>query len=582
MARKLSILQQAYRDFFLGMLSEYGVNSPAQLSVEQKKEFFNKIKVGWKIKKNTILEKQKPKTKTKKEGYATIKKVLPPIAIEPKPSYKKRTQLNQEAGAAVIISSPNPKQTKDLCIGFSPNDFFEQAEPYKYPVVKMPEPDALLKLPRKGRALGKGFKEKDFYNALKREFLDLEVHDDFHMVIPHFNRPYEPDIVLVDNNLNLYIDIEIDEPYDGYFRFPTHEEDKDETRDLFFIESGWVVIRFTERQVHLQEYQCIAFIKDVVNSIRNYELEIKSNCKEEKQWDYQQAISWEKVKYREKYLNIDRFGKQLSKSEIFVDVEDQEEIETNLDRTKKFSSNNKQDNIAFEDESHKYHHPKDETGNAEYISVTTLIDRFFPFDLDKFIKGKAKKEGKSEEEVLEEFIKNRDEAAEKGTFLHEQIEYFLTGRAYDGKSKEFQMFLKFHQEVIEKNGFQFVEAEKRVLLDPYNVAGTVDALFKKPNKEEYLILDWKRSKKLVIDCHPRKFGYGYGLSELNHLDNSSYYKYALQQNLYKYILETNYGMPISSMNLIVLHENYDDYCRVSLGEYSREVAIILESINHKI
>ncbi len=119
-------------------------------------------------------------------------------------------------------------------------------------------------------------------------------------------------------------------------------------------------------------------------------------------------------------------------------------------------------------------------------------------------------------------------------------------------------------------------------MDEYNVAGTVDALFKKPNKDEYMILDWKRSKKLVIDGHPKKYGYGYALSELSNLDNSSYYKYALQQNIYKYILKKKYGLSISSMNLIVLHENYDNYYRVDLGNYDKEVEIIFNSINHKI
>jgi len=119
---------------------------------------------------------------------------------------------------------------------------------------------------------------------------------------------------------------------------------------------------------------------------------------------------------------------------------------------------------------------------------------------------------------------------------------------------------------------------KKELLDEYNVAGTVDALFKKPQKEEYLIIDWKRSKKLVVDGHPKKYGYGYALSELNHLDNSSYYKYALQQNMYKYILEKTYGLPISSMNLIVLHENFDTYYRVNLVNMAKEVAVIFESL----
>ena len=144
------------------------------------------------------------------------------------------------------------------------------------------------------------------------------------------------------------------------------------------------------------------------------------------------------------------------------------------------------------------------------------------------------------------------------------------------------MFLKFYEDVVVANGFEFVEAEKKILLEEYNIAGTVDALFRKPNTQEYIIIDWKRSKKLVIDCHPRKFGYGYALSELAHLDNSSYFKYELQQNMYKYILEREYETPISSMNLIVLHENYDKYCRVSLDDRKREVKIILNSLNHKI
>ena len=144
------------------------------------------------------------------------------------------------------------------------------------------------------------------------------------------------------------------------------------------------------------------------------------------------------------------------------------------------------------------------------------------------------------------------------------------------------MFKDFYQKIVVAKGFEFVEAEKRVLLEKYNIAGTVDALFKKPGKDEYLIVDWKRSKKLVVDGHPKKYGYGYAHSELNHLDNSSYYKYALQQNIYKYILETNYQMPISSMNLIVLHESFDRFYRVNLVKMQKEVSIIFESINHKI
>lgn len=581
--RELSTLQKAYKEFFLAMLAEYGVDSPAILSHEKKREFFTSIKEGWRVRKSEIL---KARTKnlpvSKRIDYTKIKASRPSISLEPKAAYTQAPTSVKEDVSKIILSEENPDQTDDLIINFHPNQFFEQTAPYQYPVVKMPREGSPLKLPRKGRALGTGYKEPAFHKAILASFPELEVDVELHMAIPFYNRPYEPDIVLIDRKLNLYIDIEVDEPYDGYYRYPSHEAEKDDTRDLFFVESGWVVIRFTERQVHLQEQQCLAYIQDVLNSIYMYRLEESSQCTSEPQWDYQQSVRWEKERYREKYLGIERFGKQLSDAKISVDVNETESIERILNRTKKRTSAPLQDNIGFEEEAHKYHHPKDETGNAEYISVTTLIDRFFPFDMDRFIEVKARREERSEEEVLEEFLKLRDEAAEKGTYLHEQIENFLKGEEHDATTKEFSLFEQFYDRVIMAKGFQLVEAEKRVLLDTYNVAGTVDAIFRKPYSDEYIIADWKRSQNLVIDCHPKKFGYGYALSELSHLDNSSYYKYALQQNIYKYILETQYGLTISSMNLVVLHEKYDKYCRVPLGNFSQEVSIIFESIHHKI
>ncbi|MDN3205651.1 hypothetical protein [Algoriphagus sediminis] len=586
--RKLSFLQKEYRQFFLERLAQFGVNSPARLSKEEKSEFFTGIKQGWKIKKLEFAKRTRPKAKpTKKQGYAKLIVSRPAVALEPKNFYNSKGSTidhpeEDKEMVEKVLSEKNPDQSDDLRINFNPNQFFEQEEPYSYPVVKMPKEGSYLKLPRKGRALGKGFKEDDFHRAIIAHIPEMDVVVDVHLAIPYYNKPYEPDIVLVDKDLNLYIDIEIDEPYDGYYRFPRHESGKDETRDLFFIESGWVVIRFTERQVHLQEAECITYIRDVLDSIYTYRLEQHSECLPERQWDYQQSVRWEKAHYREKYLGIESFGKQKVIKELVVEIDDVDEIENNLNRTRKHQAQSLLENIAFEDETHKYHHPKDETGNAEYISVTTLIDRFFPFDLDRYITGKARKEGRTEEDVLEEFLKNRDEAAEKGTHLHEQIENFLKGEAYESDFKEFDMFKEFYKDIVVSRGFIFVEAEKKILLERYNIAGTVDALFKKPDSEEYMIVDWKRSKKLVIDGYPKKYGYGYGLSELSHLDNSSYYKYALQQNIYRNILQNNYGLSISSMNLIVLHENFEKYHRVNLEVLESEVEVIFKSINHKI
>jgi hypothetical protein len=438
---------------------------------------------------------------------------------------------------------------------FTPNSYFVQEKKYLYPVVKMPNQNSLLKLPREGRSNQKGYKEKDFFDQIKIQIPQIDTTDDVHLIIPNYNKPYEPDIVLFDKTLNLYIDIEIDEPYDGYYRHPTHclnlEEEikQDDIRDLFFTESGWIVIRFTEKQIHCQLDECIDHIKNILNSIYNREFDAEVKCEKEDQWDYNQCIQWQKINYRETYLGIDCFRKQYSYKEIEINTGEVESIETVIERTKLFQFESWNSSIAFDEETHKYIHPKDETGNAEYISVTTLIERFFPFDLKRHIEKKAEKEHKTQEDILIEYLMIRDEAAEKGTFLHKQIENFLKCTEYDSDSVEFRMFLNFYEKEIKKRNLIFFDAEKIIFSNKYNVAGTIDCLFKKNGTDEYVMLDWKRSKKLIIDGRPKKYSYGNALSELSDLYNSSYNRYCLQQNIYKYIVETEYSIKISSMQL---------------------------------
>jgi len=621
--RKLSYLQKEYRAFFLEKMSLYGIKSPAELTKDKKSEFFTEIKQDWakhkqsnkqaeeiniidtqtiivsepietyeeniqqQTKSDTSNKLKNPHRKEyssptnhKKENNQTDKKARSQKQEQPQPQ--------QEFAKQVIKSEPNQEQTDELKIIFTPNNFFAQDDNYRYPVVKMPKFNSNVKLPRTGRTNQKGYKENDFFNEIKNQITEIELTNNVHMVIPNFNKPYEPDIVLFDKNLNLYIDIEIDEPYDGYFRYPTHcinieEDDKqDNIRDLFFTESGWIVIRFTEKQVHCQANDCICYIKNVINSIYNQDFINDTKCENENQWDYNQCIQWQKIFYREKYLGIDRFQKRDSYKEIEIDTEKKESIESVIQRTKRFNFESWNSNIAFDEKSHKYVHPKDETGNAEYISVTTLIERFFPFDLKRYIERKALEEDRTEEDVLIEYLMIRDEAADKGTFLHNQIENYLKGQDFDSDSKEFEMFTDFYNKEIKKRNLVFFDAEKMIYSNKYNVAGTIDCLFKKKEKNEYIMLDWKRSKKLMIDGRPRIFGYGYALSELNHLDNSSYYRYCLQQNIYKVIVEREFSINISSMKLVVLHENYSDYYVVNVPEMKKEANAILNSLKHKI
>lgn len=589
--RKLSELQKEYRDFFFEKLELYSVKSPAELTKEKKSEFFTGIKQDWakiKIAKNQIKEIYKRTTNTTSEKPKQAPQEKIPNASREKKQAPEKTSTPEGLTKQVIKSEPNKEQTDDLKILYTPNTHFAQVENYLYPVVKIPIHNTSLKLPRTGRSNQKGYKENDFYNQMKLQICGIELTNNVHMVIPNFNKPYEPDIVLFDKNLNLYIDIEIDEPYDGYYRYPTHylnpedENKQDNVRDLFFTESGWIVIRFTEKQVHSQADECIDHIKNVLNSIYDRAFTNDVKCEREQQWDYNQCIQWQKFYYREKYLGIDRFQKQYSYKEIEIDTEESESIESVIKRTKKFNFDSWNSSIAFDEESHKYLHPKDETGNAEYISVTTLIERFFPFDLKRYIERKAEEESRTEEDVLDEYLIIRDEAAEKGTYLHNQIENFLKEADFDSELREFELFFDFYNNEVKKRNLVFFDAERMIFSNKHNVAGTIDCLFQKTNRDEYVMIDWKRSKKLIIDGRPRIFGYGYALSELSSLDNSSYNRYCLQQNVYKHIVEAEYSMKISSMKLVVLHEKYSNYQIVDVPIMKKETNIILNSLNVKI
>lgn len=610
--RILSELQKEYRNFFLEKMKLYGVKSPAELSKEKKSEFFTEIKKDWAN--NKLLIKQKFKTESvdvkeiieeitetngieyskeeKSEKTDTYKErneqepVIRRKTIDKHTATKKKQEQQKEQKVftkQIIKSEPNNEQTDDLRILFTPNNHFEQTGQYLYPVVKMPKQNSNLKLPRFGRSNQKGYKEDDFYNDIQKQISDLEITNNVHLVIPHYSKPYEPNIVLFDKKINLYINIEIDEPYDGYYRYPTHNYNaetlfkQDNIRDLFFIESGWIVIRFTEKQVHKQSKECIDYIQNVINSIYGKEFNKIPKCQIEKQWNENQSIQWQLNYYREKYLEIPSFYKRANLKEVLVSIHEEiEPIECKIQRT---PFKDIQD--EFDKDLHKY--VIDNTGNAEYISVTTLIERFFQFDILRYIERKAKEENRTKEEVLDDLLSSKYEAAVIGTELHLQIENYFNKKPLDQNLHEFKYFLNFEKDKLIPKGLTFIEAEKKIFYHKYYVAGTVDCLFKN-QQGNWVMIDWKRSKKLIVKGtnQPDKRGFQIDIDGLNTLTNCSYYKYCIQQNMYKIILEKECNITISEMILVVLHENYSNYHTIKLPEMPTETNIIFKSINHKI
>ena len=421
-----------------------------------------------------------------------------------------------------------------------------------YPMMMWAVNGAEVVSPHSGRSDIHGFSDEFFWNALANSDLKPLLRWDVWVEVPCRALPFEPAIALVDEQNGLYVDVEIDAPYHGWYRFPMHYmEGKDSVRDQYFNEQGWTVVRFSERQVMEQTQGCVELLRRIVRDLRGDKCEYDGLVRLEKRWTQKEAVAMERELVREKYLKIQTFGQPEYLPQV------REQVKTMTSATPLHPE------IVFNEETHTYADARNQTGTADYISVTTLIEKFFPFfDEEAYIQKYMAESGKTREEVVRKML----EPSERGTDMHQQIEYFLKGKEHREDFKEFQLFRKFHEEQILKRGLAFYDAEKVVTLPQFGIAGTVDALFRKPDGT-FVMVDWKRSKHLIIDGYPKKYGIGRGLSILSHLDNSSYYHYELQQSFYKYILENEYGMKISSMILCVLHPDYDRYYTIKLSDY---------------
>lgn len=266
------------------------------------------------------------------------------ITIPVKPEIKKETIAPVKASEPIvnkpeIVIPEVEEQSKEKYIGYNPINIFAQTEPLYFPYVMMPKPNCVIKFPRKGRTGRKGYKEEAFKVYIEKYFKDnYQVFDDRFILIKNSTRPYEPDFSLINekNGINIFLDIEIDEPYEGTNdienRKATHYKYSDVNRNYAFTNRGWIVIRFAEIQVHQQPDACCQFVARILKSINsNYTIPVSLQNIEKirpvLQWTEDEAKQWSLEKYREKYLGIERFGVTANEN-VLQDIEETDLGET--------------------------------------------------------------------------------------------------------------------------------------------------------------------------------------------------------------------------------------------------------------
>lgn len=174
----------------------------------------------------------------------------------------------------------------------------------------------------------KGVSESDFYNALRIKSKNFDSSVGLKIDSFYSKRTYKPDITYFDKN-NLVIDIEIDEPYVGRTGEPIHYSHVDYDRDKFFNNCGWIVMRFSEKQVVTQEKECVDFIMKFINNIeKGIRTDLENDIKKEPKWTKEKAHKLAFARYRNTYLNtvlIEKLQDELIE-DVFIDT-DKDEIE---------------------------------------------------------------------------------------------------------------------------------------------------------------------------------------------------------------------------------------------------------------
>jgi ATP-dependent exoDNAse (exonuclease V) beta subunit len=232
-------------------------------------------------------------------------------------------------------------------------------------------------------------------------------------------------------------------------------------------------------------------------------------------------------------------------------------------------------NITFHEESHTYN----VKGCTDYVSVTTFVHMWFEkFDADKVIEKmmksakwkESKYYGKSPKQIKSEWEKNRNEAAALGTQLHKCIENFYNNEPVENTPPEYEMFLRFHQDIVETLGLKPYRTEWFVYDEVVKIAGSIDMVFEDGQGNIY-IYDWKRTEELKEDNQYKK-----GVMPLGHLPDTNYWHYCLQLNLYKYILEKNYDKKVKEMYLVCIHPKNETFIRKEVVGLEKDIELLMK------
>ena len=223
-------------------------------------------------------------------------------------------------------------------------------------------------------------------------------------------------------------------------------------------------------------------------------------------------------------------------------------------------------NIILNHDTHDYKLLTDP--DIVFTSVTTFVEFFFEgFDAQKVATKLINNYPKYAGRTVESLIADWDAAADHGTKVHHEIEQWIKDgidpidiKALNGKDWLQHFKLKSDIDIL---------SEVIVYSTELSIAGTVDILAKDNSTGLYEIIDCKTSKKIEMVSYGQKMG----THEITkNIMDCNFYHYSLQLSLYRYILETYYGLKIHNQLIAQLH---DDGVNAHVAPYMKDEIIAM-------
>lgn len=200
-----------------------------------------------------------------------------------------------------------------------------------------------------------------------------------------------------------------------------------------------------------------------------------------------------------------------------------------------------QNKVFLRENDHRYF---DYDGN-EYISWSRFIDLFSPkFDKEYWSKKIATRDNKSQEEVIADWDKKRDDSCDHGNRIHDTIEYFAKNfKMRDGCADLEPMVLSIFSDYKEYNKLYSEE----VLYTRFGIAGKCDKVLQiSSHKNSFIdVEDFKTNLRRGIEPYDKYRNFFH--APIDHLGYCSLNKYTLQLSMYAFMLEELTGKKIRTL-----------------------------------